>query len=107
MDEKDKKGRRKKVINTDTGEIYPSVSAVAREYGTGTNALFKHLRGKTKTYKGYVWDRLGEENDQILDRKLERIYYELLGFKEILKTFDKEVDRMIKKYFSNEEQKWS
>lgn len=54
--------RSKPVRNCSTGEIYPSQAAAAEALGVDKTAVSAHLRGKMKTVKGIVLERIGKES---------------------------------------------
>ena len=47
--------RQKKVINTDTNQVYESITAAARTIGVHPNSLASVCKGKHKTCGGYHW----------------------------------------------------
>jgi hypothetical protein len=48
-------GKRKRVKNVETGEVFPSVSAAERAVGAGRGTLHKALNKPTWTIRGYHW----------------------------------------------------
>ena len=48
-------GKRKRVQNAETGEVFPTISAAERSVNAGLGTMYRALNKPTRTVKGYHW----------------------------------------------------